>query len=132
MSRPSCTLTAVGVVLLRRRAGLEGFNDAAACDHAVRALGATVRFADDADMAVDTARVTIGFTDGGTLAEEVTTSHAGLARPMPDSDIEHKLGEICRHGQSGIDAAPLIEALWSLDGCADVSRMRALAAPAAS
>ena len=89
----------MGVVLLRRRAGLKGFNDAAACDHAVRALGATVRFADDADMAVDTARITIGFTDGGTLAEEVTTSPAGLARPMPDSDIEHKLGEICRHGQ---------------------------------
>src|SRR6218665_3526343 len=96
ISRPSCTLTAVGVVLLRRRAGREGFNGAAACDHAVRALGATVRFA------VGAARATIGFTDGGTLAEEVTTSHAGLARPMPDSDIEHKIGELCRHGQSGI------------------------------
>ena len=122
---------AVGVVLQRRRAGLDEFSDKAVSDQAVRALGATVQFADDADMPVDAARVTIEFADGSMLTEEVKAPHGSLARPMSDSDIELKLKDLCRYGKSGIDASPLIDALWSLDECDDVSTMLALASPVA-
>lgn len=120
---------AVGVVLCRRRAGLEEFSDRAVADPAVRALGATVQFVDDAAMSVDAARVRIELADGGVLSEHTEAARGSLGRPMSDQEIEQKLRQLCRYGKSGVDPSPLIDAVWTLEQSSDVSTTLALASP---
>jgi 2-methylcitrate dehydratase PrpD len=121
---------AVGVTLLRGRAGLEEFSDAAVQDAAVRALGATVRFVDDASMSVDGARVRISFADGFSVAEEVDFARGSLGRPMADGEIEQKLRDLCAYGGSGVSPSPLIDAVWHMDKSEDVGAIFSLASPA--
>lgn len=120
---------AVGVVMKRRRAGLAEFSDAAVADPAVLALGAKVRFVDLEEMSIDAANVMVEFTDGSKVAKYVETARGSLARPMSDSEIENKLRELCHYGKSGIDASPLIDAIWSFEQCEDVSKILKLASP---
>ena len=120
---------AVGVVLLRRRAGLEEFSDAAVQDPAVRALGAKVRFVDDAAMTVDGACVRIRFTDGSQLEQDVAFGRGSLGRPLTDAEIGQKLRELCAYSGSRIAPEPLIEALWTMDRAPDAGAVLALASP---
>ena len=121
---------AVGVSLLRGRAGLEEFSDAAVQDPAVRALGAKVRFVDDAGMTVDAARLSIRYADGSTLDAFVPFARGSLGRPLSDAELEDKLRELCRYSGAKVQAQPLIDALWSLDEAADAAAVMALACPA--
>ena len=121
---------AVGVSLLRRRAGLAEFGDAAVQDPAVRALGARVRFVDDGAMSIDTARVCIRYRDGSCLTETTAFARGSLARPLTDAELEQKLGELCRSSGCGIAVQPLIDALWRMDAAPDASAVMALASPA--
>jgi 2-methylcitrate dehydratase PrpD len=121
---------AVGVSLLRRRAGLAEFSDAAVQDPAVRALGAKVRFVDDTTMTVDAARVDIRYADGFTMQETTVFARGSLSRPLSDAELEDKLRELCRSSGAAVAAQPLIDALWRLDQAPDASAVMALASPA--
>ncbi|MGB3288705.1 MAG: MmgE/PrpD family protein [Burkholderiaceae bacterium] len=119
---------AVPVSLLRGRAGLEEFSDAAVNDPASRAMGALLRFHDDETYSIDSAKVVLRFRDQTTEQEHVPMARGSLQRPLTDDELEIKLRDLCRYGRSGCDADRLIDAVWALDDCQDVGRLAKLAA----
>lgn len=118
---------AVAVGLARGKAGLAEFSDAAVADPALRAIGGKVRFVDDESYAVDAARVTIRLSAGDTLERLVEHAYGGPARPMTDADLERKVRDLAAHGRFAGDTAPLIDALWNLERCADAAAVMRLA-----
>lgn len=119
---------AVAVVLARGRAGLAEFSDEAVHEPALRALGAKVRVKDDARCSVDAVEVSIEMVDGEVIVQRVDAARGSLARPLTDQDLEDKLRGLCRHGGSGCEPQPLIDALWRLDDVRDAGAVMSLAA----
>lgn len=118
---------AVPIVLTTGRAGLEEFSDAAVAQPSVQALGRKVCFTDDASLSIDAARVIITQTGGRTLTAAIDFARGSLHKRLTDSEIEEKLRALCRYGRSGCEPEPLIDAVWGLDGVADVSLLMNLA-----
>jgi hypothetical protein len=48
---------------------------------------------------------------------------------MSDADLEQKLRGAAANTIPGHDVAPLIEAVWQLEGCEDVAKVAALSVP---
>jgi 2-methylcitrate dehydratase PrpD len=117
---------AVPIALTTGRAGLEEFSDTAVARADVQALGRKVCFTDDASLSIDAARVIITQTSGETLTSEFDFARGSLHKPLTDSEIENKLRALCRYGRSGCAPEPLIDAVWGLDGTADVSVLMGL------
>lgn len=120
---------AVGVALTRRRAGLTEFSNSAAADGPVRTLGAKLSFRDDAAMRIDSAQLAVTFADGVTLTTRIDAARGSLGHPLLDGELEAKLRALCRHGQSGVHADPLIDAVWQLENRADAGTVMDYAAP---
>ncbi len=119
---------AVAVSLMRGRAGLGEFSDAAVRQPELRALGAKVFFVDDEAFAVEAARVTLHLRDAKPLTVMIDMARGATARPLTDQDLEEKLRVLCREGGSGCDPARLIDAVWTLDSSEDAGAMMRLAA----
>jgi 2-methylcitrate dehydratase PrpD len=122
---------AVPIALTTGRAGLEEFSDAAVAQTDVQALGRKVCFTDDASLSIDAARVIVTQTSGQTLTSAIDFARGSLSRPLTDIEIENKLRALCRYGRSGCEPEPLIDAVWGLDGVADVGVLMRLAEGAA-
>ena len=122
----------VSVVLIRRRAGLPEFSDAAVADARVRALGAKVCFTDAAGMHVDTAKVTLTYSDGHTLSTHIAAARGSLQKPLTDIELEAKLLALCQYGQSGVNANALAASVWSLAQSRNVADTLLLASPETS
>ena len=118
---------AVPVALVRGEAGLTAFSDEAVQDPILRALGARVRFEDDASYSVDAVEVQVQFAGGDLLVEHIDAARGSLAQPLTDADLEAKLRTLCLHGRSGVDADQLIEAVWQLDTTDDAASVIRLA-----
>ena len=120
---------AVAVALTRGRAGLAEFSDACVAEPALRALGGKVAFVDDANYAVESARVTIRMGPARPpLSCLIEQARGSTARPLSDVDLEQKLKDLALYGKSGCDPQPLIAAIWALDGAADAGALMPLAA----
>jgi 2-methylcitrate dehydratase PrpD len=122
---------AIAVSLLRGTAGLEEFSDEATRQPDVQALGERVVFEDDPGFSVEGAKLEVVLVDGTIFTETVEHSHGSLLSPMTDREIEDKLRSLCSYGRSGVDAEPLIEAIWRLDSFPDAASALALASPQA-
>jgi 2-methylcitrate dehydratase PrpD len=118
---------AVAVALVRGRAGLDEFSDAAVCEPLLKALGATVRFKDDASFEVDGVGVRITLREGPPITSRIAVARGGKSRPLSDADLENKLRELCRHGGATANPEALIESIWSLDQAKDASASMRLA-----
>ena len=122
---------AVGVALLRQRAGLSEFSDAVVADPAIRALGAKLVFIDNASLSVDAARVRVAFADGASIESRIDAARGSLGNPLTDAELEAKLHTLCAYGKAGVDASRLIAAVWALEHSRDAGEIMALAAPPA-
>ena len=120
---------AVAVSLTLGRAGLDEFSDACAADPGWRELGGKLAFVDDDSFGVESATVALQLRDGSRLSRHVEAARGSLAVPLTDQELEAKLAELAAWGGSGCPAAPLAEALWSLDTRADAGSMMLLAMP---
>lgn len=118
---------AVAVALATGRAGLNEFSDGAVADQRLRALYPLLHFIDDADYAVESARVRLLFKSSETLTQTIDVSLGSLAAPLSDQFLENKLRELVEFGASGLAPQPLIDALWSLESAPDASRVMQLA-----
>lgn len=118
---------AAPVALLRGRAGLDDFSDAAVSDRTLQKLGALVRFQDDASYSINSAKVVVRFQNGETLEEYVDVARGALERPLRDEELEAKLCELSTYGGSTCDARRLIDAIWKIDQMHDVSELMRLA-----
>jgi 2-methylcitrate dehydratase PrpD len=115
------------VTLLRGRAGLAEFADAAVQDPEVRALRRKVRVVDDSDMPIGAARVHIALADGREIETRVLNARGSAKRPLTDHDLEAKTMELAAHGCPQLDPGPLLSALWSLDRAPDAAGVMTLA-----
>ena len=121
---------AVAVALLRGRAGLDEFSDAAVADPALRALGSRLVFVEDATLGVEAAEVRVLLRDGRRFAHRVAAAHGSLQSPLTDDELSAKCEVLARHGGSGVEARPLLDALWQLDRLPDAALALRLAQPA--
>jgi len=122
---------AAAIVLMRGRAGLAEFSDAAVRDPAVRELAAKVTVLEDDGFAVEAAQVRVALRGGAELARRVDAARGSAARPLSDQDLEQKLRDQGREALPGWNPQPLIDALWQLDRAPDAARVMDLAAPPA-
>ncbi|MEY9986098.1 2-methylcitrate dehydratase PrpD [Bradyrhizobium yuanmingense] len=78
------------------------------------------------------ARVTVRLSSGEVFTETVISPRGSRAAPLEDRDLEAKLRESVRTGQSNWDADGVIDAVWRLDAVADVAELlRSLRPPSA-
>ena len=119
---------AAAITLLTGRAGLDEFSDAAVARADVQALGARLHLIDDDTIEIDGVHVSLMLTDGTTRSASIAHARGSLGNPLSDRDLEDKLQELCRYGQSGCDAAGLIEAVWTLDSAPDAGALIRLSA----
>jgi hypothetical protein len=75
------------------------------------------------------AAVEITATDGTIHRLSQSAARGSDANPMSDRDLEQKLRTAAAGWDARCDVARLIDAIWSLDGAADVSGLAALAVP---
>lgn len=117
---------AVAVALLKGRADLEAFSDAAVADPALRALGARLRFVEDAAFSLEAAEVRVVLAGGRTLVRRVEAARGGLVHPLSDADLAEKLRGQIAHRAWPIDADRLIRAIETLEEAEDGSAFLAL------
>ena len=121
---------AIAVGLLRGTAGAADFNDAAVNDTQVRALRAKIRGVEmDETMPIETARLSILYTDGSSQEQSVEAATGSLARPMTDEALRQKFAALAHYGCPELDAEPLAAKFWDLANVNDVAAVMALARP---
>lgn len=121
---------AVAASLIFGAAGIDEFSDAAVADPRVQALRAKVAVVEDPTFPVEAARVVVTLEDGSRLASDVPHGRGTPMRPLADGEIEDKLRRLAAHGCPGLDPAPLIDAVWSLDRSPDAGALMAFTRPA--
>jgi len=111
----------VAVCFIHGAAGVAQYSDASCREPAVLALGAKVSVEEDPRIAVAGARVTLTLNDGQTYSIEIEHALGSLQRPMSDADVEAKVRTLVAGHDCPVDR--LIEAVWQLDRCEDVSAL---------
>ncbi len=77
----------------------------------------------DASLPDGAARVIVLTRSGKTLTELVMHAKGSLANPLSDADIEAKLRECARSGETGWNPDRLIEAVWRLETVPDIAEL---------
>lgn len=87
----------------------------------------------DREMPDGAARVILRLSSGEALTEVVVAPRGSQAAPLEDRELEQKLRDGVRTGQSNWDAGRVIDAVWRLDAADDVGDLvRSLRPPLAS
>ncbi|AMO76101.1 MmgE/PrpD family protein [Pseudomonas citronellolis] len=118
---------AVAVTLATGKAGLGQFSDSAVADPMLRALYPLVVFHDDTEYSVESATVRICLESGCYLEHHVAAAKGGLTIPLSDAELEDKLRTLAVPTGLSRKVDRLLEAIWSLDRCEDVSSLLVLA-----
>ena len=116
----------LAITLIRGKAGLAEFDDAAATETLGRRP--ECRFVDDADRDPSSLRMEARLASGETVTIDIPAGRGSLANAMSDADIEQKF-RACA-GLSGMagNADALIETVWSLETLGDAQRLAELCA----
>ncbi len=120
---------AVAAALVFGKAGLEQFTDACVRDPSVLALRGKVEVLRDPAIPTVAAEVDLWTTDGRQHRLSQTAARGSETNPLSDRDLEDKLRIIASDWRAGYDPQPLIDAVWSLDRCDDVSTLPTLTVP---
>ncbi|QIO32456.2 MmgE/PrpD family protein [Bradyrhizobium sp. 1(2017)] len=87
----------------------------------------------DREMPDGAARVILNLSSGEAFTEVVVSPRGSQAAPLEDRELEQKLCDGVRTGQSNWDADRIIDAVWRLDAAHDVGDLvRSLRRPLAS
>src|SRR5579872_69052 len=117
---------AVAAALVTGEAGLDQFTDACVQDPEVLAVRSKVEVVRDERFSTVAAAVEITTTDGQTFKLEQSAARGSDANPLSDADLEKKLRTAAEGWNPHYDPTPLIEAIWNVETCADVSRLVSL------
>ncbi|MEI9803117.1 MAG: MmgE/PrpD family protein [Pseudolabrys sp.] len=120
---------AVAAALVTGKAGIEQFTDACVRDPRVVAQRGKVEVVRDASFSTIAAAVEITTADGKVHKLEQKAVRGSDVNPMSDKDLEDKLRTAAAGWEPRYDVTPLIDAIWSLDKSADVSKLAAMAVP---
>jgi 2-methylcitrate dehydratase PrpD len=119
---------AVAAALVTGKAGVEQFADACVHDPRVAALRGKVTVTRDDSFATTAAAVEIATADGKLHKLHQRAARGSDDNPMTDRELEDKLREAARAVPRN-DVAALIEAIWTVDDCADIAKLTALTVP---
>ncbi len=120
---------AVAAALVTGKAGVEQFGEACVNDPRVVALRGKVIVRRDESFATTAAAVEIETADGKRHKLHQRAARGSDDNPMTDRNLENKLREAAAHAIPRNDVAALIEAIWTLEDCADIAKVTALAVP---
>ncbi len=120
---------AVAAALVKGQAGLDQFNDACVQDPHVLALRSKVEVLRDERFSTVAATVDVTTADGQSFKLQQSAARGSDTNPLSDRDLEEKLRAAAAMWDSRYDAAPLIEAIWSVETSADVSKLLSLTMP---
>ena len=120
---------AVAAALVTGKAGLDEFTDACVHDPRVRALRSKVEVVRDSAFSTIAAEVEITTADGTIHRLSQPAARGSDVNPMDDAGLEQKLRTAAAGWNPRYDTAPLIDAIWAIDRCADVSGLASLTVP---
>jgi 2-methylcitrate dehydratase PrpD len=120
---------AVAAALVTGKAGLAQFTDACVNDPAVAAMRRKVEVAAKDGVSTIAAEIDFITVDGKTHTVSTEAARGSAANPLKDAEIEEKLRIEADSWQKGHDIRPLIDAVWEVDRCEDVSSVLKLAIP---
>ena len=120
---------AVAAALAFGKVGLDQFTDACVRHPKVLELRRTVEVMRDENFATTAAAVEITTTDGRTHELTQPAARGSDVNPLSDSELEDKLRTAAAGWNPSYEAAPLIDAIWTVDNCSDVSRLASMTVP---
>jgi 2-methylcitrate dehydratase PrpD len=123
---------AVAAALVFGKAGLDQFSDSCVRDLEVLKLRSRVEVLRDESFPTIAAAVEITAADGRTHKLTRTAARGSDVNPLSDRDLEDKLRGAAAGWDSGYDPTPPIDAIWTLDQAADVSKLASLVTPRSS
>jgi 2-methylcitrate dehydratase PrpD len=123
---------AVAAALATGQAGIEQFADGCVRDARVVTLRSRIELVRDDTLSTIAAAVDLTTADGKVHRTSQLAARGSDSNPMSDRDLEGKLRKAAAGWDSRHDIAPLIEAIWTLDKCSDVSGLASLAVPSQS
>jgi 2-methylcitrate dehydratase PrpD len=119
----------IAAALVTGKAGVEQFSDACVNDPDIVALRRKVEVRRDDSFATIAAAVEITTADGKVHRLSQSAARGSDGNPMTDRDLEEKLRNAAANWNARHDVAPLIDAIWALDGCEDISTLPMLTVP---
>jgi 2-methylcitrate dehydratase PrpD len=120
---------AVAAALVTGKAGVAQFSEACVSDPRVVALRGKVAVKRDESFVTTAAAVEIATADGKLHKLHQRAARGSADNPMTDRDLEDKLREAAARAVPRNDIAALIDAIWTVDDCADIARLPALTVP---
>jgi 2-methylcitrate dehydratase PrpD len=120
---------AVAAALVTGKAGVEQFSDSCVNDRRVAALRGKVAVRRDESFATTAAAVEIVTADGKQHKLQQGAARGSDDNPMTDRELEDKLREAAERVIARDDIAALIDAIWTVDDCADIAKLTALTVP---
>ena len=88
-----------------------------------------MRFKRDERFATTAAAVEIATADGKLHKLQQRAARGSDDNPMSDRDLEDKLREAAARAIPRNDIAALIDAIWTVENCADIAKLPALTVP---
>ena len=120
---------AVAAALVTGKAGVDQFSEACVNDPHVVALRGKVAVRRDESFPTVAAAVEITTADGKLHKRAQRAARGSDENPMIDNDLEAKLRDAAARAIPRNDVAALIEAIWTVDDCADIASLAALTVP---
>ncbi|HXD73179.1 MAG TPA: MmgE/PrpD family protein [Vicinamibacterales bacterium] len=118
------------VGLVRGKAGLQEYTDAAVNEPAIRRVRERTTATGDASITEDQARIEVELTDGRTLTTFVEASLGNLARPLSDRQLDAKFRDQAVLALPAPQVDEVLSSCWHLDSTADVREFVAGTVPA--
>jgi 2-methylcitrate dehydratase PrpD len=123
---------AVAAALVTGKAGVEQFSEACVNDPRIVALRGKVAVLRDESFPTIAAAVEITTADGKLHKRAQRAARGSDANPMTDNDLEAKLRDAAARAIPHNDVAALINAIWTVDECADIASLASLTVPHAN
>jgi 2-methylcitrate dehydratase PrpD len=117
------------VGLVRGKAGLQEYTDAAVNDPAVKQVRERVTATGDASLTEDQARIEVELADGRTLRHSVEQSLGNIHRPLSDEQLNDKFRAQAVLALSDAQAGRALDLCWRLADLADASALVAACVP---
>jgi len=116
--------------LVRGRAGLDDYTDAAVNDPAVKRVRERVTATGDPALTEDQARVEVELGDGRRVTWSVEQSLGNIHRPLSDRQLDEKFKQCAARALSDSAAELVLDRCWRIAELDDVSALVAATVPA--
>jgi 2-methylcitrate dehydratase PrpD len=111
------------VGLVRGKAGIQEYTDAAVNDPAVKRVRELATAVGDSSITEDQAHIEVELTNGEKLTRFVEQSLGNIHRPLTDAQLEAKFMDQAVLAVTFEQAEKLLEQCWGIDGLADVNQL---------